>query len=50
MGNPYAALVSMAEAMSTNRGITATQLRGTGNKIWKWDAAAEVSRLRDEWQ
>jgi prevent-host-death family protein len=49
-GKPYAALVPLNEAKNTNRGITATQLRGTGKKIWKRDAAGEVSRLRDEWR
>ena len=49
-GKPYAALVPLREAMNMNRGITAAQLRGTGKKLWKRDAAVEVSRLRDEWR
>jgi prevent-host-death family protein len=49
-GKPYAALVPLDEAMNANRGITAAQLRGTGKKIWKRDAAVEVSKLRDEWR
>lgn len=49
-GKPYAAIVPLNQATDKNRGVTAVQLRGTGKKIWKRDAAAEVSRLRDEWQ
>lgn len=49
-GEPYAALVPVNEARAIGRGVTVAQLRGTGRKIWKKDAAAEVSRMRDEWR
>jgi len=49
-GKPYAAIVPVDEAMKNSRGVTVAQLRGTGRKIWKLDAAEEVSRLRDEWR
>ncbi len=49
-GKPYAAIVPLNQAANKHRGITAVQLRGTGKKMWKRDAAEEVSRLRDEWQ
>jgi prevent-host-death family protein len=49
-GKPYAAIVPVNEAMSKSRGVTVAQLRGTGRKIWKRDAAEEVSRLRNEWR
>ena len=49
-GKPYAAIVPVNEAMSKSRGVTVAQLRGTGKKIWKRDAADEVSRMRDEWR
>jgi len=49
-GKPYAAIVPADEAMKKGRGVTVTQLRGTGRKIWKRNAAVEVSRLRDEWR
>jgi prevent-host-death family protein len=49
-GKPYAAIVPVDEAMKKSRGVTVAQLRGSGKKIWKRDAAEEVSRLRDEWR
>ena len=49
-GKPYAAIVPVNEALSKSRGVTVTQLRGTGKKIWKRDAGGEVSRMRDEWR
>ena len=49
-GEPYAAIVPVNEVMKKSRGVTMAQLRGTGRKIWKRDAAEEVSRLRDEWR
>ena len=49
-GKPYAAIVPMSDAKAKGRGVTVAQLRGTGKKIWKKDAAREVSRMRDDWQ
>lgn len=49
-GKPYAAIVPVDEGMEKSRGVTVAQLRGSGKKIWKQDAAKEVSRLRDEWR
>jgi prevent-host-death family protein len=49
-GKPYAAIVPVDEAVTRVRGVTIAQLRGSGKKIWKRDAAQEISRLRDEWR
>lgn len=49
-GKPYAAIVPLNDAVNKRRGVTVAQLRGTGKKIWKRDAAEEVSKLRDEWR
>jgi prevent-host-death family protein len=49
-GKPYAAIVPVGDAIMKGRGVTMAQLRGTGKKIWKKDAAREVSKLRDEWR
>jgi prevent-host-death family protein len=48
-GKPYAALVPVEQGVKKTRGVTMVQLRGTGKKVWKRDAATEVSRLRDDW-
>lgn len=49
-GKPYAAIVPVNETRGSHRGVTVAQLRGSGKKIWKKDAADEVTRLRNEWR
>lgn len=48
-GKPYAAIVPVEEGARKTRGVTVAQLRGSGKRIWKRNAAEIVDRLRDEW-
>jgi len=48
-GRPYAAIVGIEQLASRRRGVSMTQLRGTGKGLWGRSASAWVERLRKEW-
>lgn len=48
-GRPYAAIVGVDQVAARKRGMSVTQLRGTGKGMWGRSASAWVERLRKEW-
>lgn len=49
-GQPYAALVPMAQARAPRKGSGFVSLRGTGQGLWGADASRFVAELREEWE
>ena len=49
-GQPYAALVPVADVRAPRKGSTLLSLRGTGPDLWGADAAKFVAELREEWE
>ena len=48
-GKPYAALVPLEALPDTRPRPSIVALRGSGRGLWGRDAAAWVSRMRNEW-
>lgn len=48
-GSPYAAIIPASGLNRQTAGITLQQLRGSGKKLWRQDAAKWTSKLRKEW-
>lgn len=48
-GIPYAAVVPTSRLTGQIAGITLKQLRGSGKKFWRHNAAKWTNKLREEW-
>jgi len=48
-GSPYAAIIPASGLTRQVAGITLKQLRGSGKKLWRHDAAKWTDKLRKEW-
>jgi prevent-host-death family protein len=48
-GSPYAAIIPASGITRQIAGITLKQLRGSGKKFWRHDAAKWTAKLRKEW-
>ena len=49
-GQPYAALVPLADGRAPRKASALMSLRGTGRGLWGADAAELIAELRDEWE